>query len=507
MKKWRGGSIFFWIMAFFLLCTCTRKAMAETVTEEKEVLQEEQKQEAEKEQREPVIIVYLDGQERAYFQPGVKDFLLILPNRNYEVTAVVYNPMEKECKVAVRDQNGRQTKKEKLGAGKEKTVTFRGAVVENEWILSFQGTDSEEKAVTQDVDIQVRDIQIRTLEEKKREKMTLHLIGDSIMHSTGEKLYPRQGIGQNLYRYFDDGKVLKTEILEADNKLNSFTRYQMKNMTIQNWSAPGHSTKSFWENGSFDNMLCEVAAGDCVMVHFGHNDSRSQKTDVWTSVTDYERNLVRFVRGCQERGATCILLPAPPLGKFKNGKVKNCSTEYKNALKNVAVRTGCILVDTAKEIGTFMNNIGEKNAKSYYMILDAGIYANYPNGLKDTTHFNEKGAKKLAQITASMVKDNKSVPKELRQRIHVDSDYYKGITASVKSTKITKKKGKYTLSWKKQKATKDYVVYSYNQKTKKYKKIAVTKKTSYKVPKKYNKKQRKQMIVKVRFSKGKTKKK
>lgn len=453
------------------------------------------------ETKEEICAVYLDGKEKTSFQMNAGEFKLALPNQNYEVTVTLYNSTGKECEVEIWDERGRQTKRKIINAGKKKVITFSVAVIDNKLNLFFKRTDLENGSLGQE-EIQIKTINIKTKEENTRTNMTLHLAGDSIMHSTGENLYPRQGIGQNLYRYFDDGKVLSTKKVSTDNKLSSYICYRMSEMNIQNWSIPGHSTKSFWQNGSFDNLLCEIVPGDCVLVHFGHNDEWSKDPDIQTSLADYRKNLTDFVEGCEERGATCILLPAPPLGKFKNGKIKTCSVAYKNALRKVAQETGSIFVDTAKEIQVFMNTIGETNAKSYYMILEAGKYTNFPEGLKDTTHFNEKGAKKLAQITAIMIKENKSVPKKLRRKIHVETDYYKGISVAAKNVKISKKKGRYNISWKKHTAAKDYVIYVYDKHTKRYQKVAVTKKSSYRLSKKYNKMQRKQIKVKVkvRFS-------
>lgn len=480
--------------------------------------------------------IYVDGDSISYEQDEDENYLIYIPSKNYEVRATLYNPTEEVYEVVAWDERGRQSKKKNLQPKEEKNLIFQVAVLENRLTLSFQAesttraysletttevyltekmaeTYSAEKAAGEDSvnliaesfcqeSILVKCIDIRSLPEVKNDTLTLHLVGDSIMQSYGEGIYPRQGIGQKLYQYFDYGKLLWTDKKEGNNQLNSCTLYGMKNMQIQNWSVAGQSTKSFWEKGYFDNILCNVGVGDYVLVHLGHNDALRKEEEYRTSVADYEENLKVFIRGCQERGAVCILLPAPPIGKFKNGSIKTCPVSYKKALQRVAKETGSVFVDTAKAIRIFMNTLGKDQAQTYYMILEPGKYVNYPDGLTDRTHFNGKGADKLAQITAALLKENKALPETFRNRITVDSDYYKGTFSWVSKTKITRKKGKYTLTWKKKKEAKNYVLYQYNKKTKTYKKVAKTKKNTYTFSKKYTRNQVKNIKIKAMLTRN-----
>ena len=113
-----------------------------------------------------------------------------------------------------------------------------------------------------------------------------------------------------------------------------------------------------------------------------------------------------------------------------------------------------------------MNTIGDGAAKNYYMFLSPGQYPNYPAGYIDKTHFNNKGAKKLAQIILRTVKENPKTPSGLKKLISSPSDYYKDITVGAKNVKLNtvkKKSGKkvnlrYKLTWKKQKNAKYYII-------------------------------------------------
>ena len=45
-----------------------------------------------------------------------------------------------------------------------------------------------------------------------------------------------------------------------------------------------------------------------------------------------------------------------------------------------------------------MQQFGADNAKLLFMQLDPGEHPNYPEGQKDNTHFNEFGARKIAEL-------------------------------------------------------------------------------------------------------------
>jgi lysophospholipase L1-like esterase len=45
-----------------------------------------------------------------------------------------------------------------------------------------------------------------------------------------------------------------------------------------------------------------------------------------------------------------------------------------------------------------MAKAGNEESKKYYLHLPPGQWENYPAGITDNTHFNEEGAKKVAQL-------------------------------------------------------------------------------------------------------------
>lgn len=422
-----------------------------------------------------------------------------LPTGDYEVEVIYYNPMEEFYKVQAWDEYGCQTKLEKVLPGKELVQRFQVAVMEDRLRLFFhqgkEATSPESGRKT----IYVKTISIKTLpREKKAKKTNIHIAADSIADYMGER-YPRAGWGQKFYQFFDDGNLIHEKSKKDVNGRHTYEEYETSSVTIKNWATSGYSTRSFWQTGKFDAILTDIKLNDYVIICFGHNDYNTKKPGVYASTSDYKNNLKRFIKACQDRGAKCILLSQTPKCKFKNNKIVRPIPEYKSAAKTVAKQTGSVFLDVGKKLEELMNTIGKQETEKYYMVLSEGEYENYPEGLNDRIHFNIKGAKLVAHIIAVSMKENSKIKKTIRNAITADKDYYKGIQIDINHTTVGKKKvgnqTRYQLKWKKFDHAKSYIIYRYHSSIGKYKRLKVTKKTSYVFNKKWTKKQVKKLKV------------
>lgn len=303
--------------------------------------------------------------------------------------------------------------------------------------------------------------------------------------------------------------------------MTPYTEYAMRSVVIQNWAYSGESTGSFWRKGKFDNLLNEVKPGDYVLVQFGHNDSVRGRISVYTSESEYKKNLMVFAKACQARGAKCIFLSPTPRCVIEGNRIAATLPSYKSAMKSAAFALNVPFVDTGKMVEDYMNTVGKTMARSYYMLFKPGQYPNYPDGIHDKSHFNHTGADKAAHIIAVTLRENKQVPKALTKHITAPSDYYKGVVVDVKKVKVSKKKitlpktkkakkqkvkkqktkklkakKQYVLSWKKQKKAKYYIVYRYLPSKKTYKKVGTTRKETYILEKEWTKKELSNVKVK-----------
>ena len=428
-------------------------------------------------------------------------FSMNLPDADYQVTVRFQNQERKAYRIASWDERGIQTKMQTVKAGGSLQQQFEVSVIDGNLKLFFIPEINASYSDAGWKQIFIESISLKMLPKRQKGSIpTLYITGDSTAHSRGSNVYPREGWGQELYRYVENGMIRSKKNLMAGNNMTPYTEYRMNSLIIQNWAYSGESTQSFWRKGRFDNLLNNIKPGDYVIIQLGHNDAVQKKLGYYTSTTTYRKNLITFVRGCQTRGASCIFLSPTPRCVFKGGKIQAAVPEYKKAMRSAANQTNSPFVDGGKEVEKYMNTVGKKTALSYYMVLNSGQYPNYPMGYSDNSHYNSSGARKAAQIIAVTLKENRMVPAQLRRLITASSDYYKGVTVDIekvtvkKTTSAKKKKIQYTLSWKKQKNAKQYVIYRYMTATKSYKRIGTTKKTTYVVSKKWTKKQLLQKI-------------
>jgi lysophospholipase L1-like esterase len=62
------------------------------------------------------------------------------------------------------------------------------------------------------------------------------------------------------------------------------------------------------------------------------------------------------------------------------------------------------LVDMDKMSRELLQRMGDENSKLLFMYLAPGDHPNYPLGRNDNTHFNELGARKMAQLVVNDLK-------------------------------------------------------------------------------------------------------
>ena len=212
------------------------------------------------------------------------------------------------------------------------------------------------------------------------DKITVYLIGDSTMSLKEEKAYPETGWGM-AFAHFFDGSV-----------------------TIDNHAKNGRSTGSFIREDRWKPVASQLKEGDYVFIQFGHNDESKDKGDRYTSPEDYKKNLTLFITESRKLKAIPVLLTPVSRRKFdKSGKAVETHEEYSKLVKEVVAETGVAFIDLdAKSIELFQQ-LGEGPSKLLFNQSEPGENPNYPAGSKDNTHFNELGARKIAQIVLKEV--------------------------------------------------------------------------------------------------------
>jgi len=214
-------------------------------------------------------------------------------------------------------------------------------------------------------------------------KITVYLIGDSTMSIKTTGAYPETGWGMP-FKYFFDSTV-----------------------TVDNRAKNGRSTRTFISENLWQPVADNLKEGDYVFIQFGHNDESKEKGDRYTTPEQYKSNLAKFITETRAKRANPILLTPVSRRKFKDGKAQETHQEYSPLVIDVATQQNVPLIDLDAKSLELLQKFGEEQSKLLFLQLAPGEHPNYPEGKNDNTHFNELGARLIAQVVLSEIKNQK----------------------------------------------------------------------------------------------------
>ena len=236
----------------------------------------------------------------------------------------------------------------------------------------------------------------------KKKITRVWLIGDSTVADYSlekdyhAKRYPIMGWGQ-VFQSFMSSDSLK------------MIRHLVRNdsVIVEDRARGGRSTRSFFEEGRWADIYNRLSPGDLVLIQFGHNDASVNKGERYTSIAGYKEFLRLYVNQSREKGAIPILVtPVARNYPWKEGRLGNTHGDYPAAMREVAAATGARLIDlTALSIDFFIGKGKDYVTTTYFMNFPPGIYAGYPDGSSDNTHFQPAGATAVAQLVFTAMKE------------------------------------------------------------------------------------------------------
>lgn len=181
-----------------------------------------------------------------------------------------------------------------------------------------------------------------------------------------------------------------------------------KKIVVENHAQNGRSSRSFIAEGRWDSLVAKVEKGDYVVVQFGHNDSSVSKGDRYSTPEEYERNLEHMARDVRKKGGIPILCTSVVRRKFDSeGKLVDTHGGYPDIVRKVALNEKAILIDLEKSTAEWLQKEGVQKSKGYFNQYAQGQSKLYPKGLYDNTHFNEKGARKVAEMFVAELENQK----------------------------------------------------------------------------------------------------
>ena len=227
------------------------------------------------------------------------------------------------------------------------------------------------------------------LPEKK--KIRVFMAGDSTMSIKDPKAYPETGWGLPFVQFWDS------------------------TVTIVNLAKNGRSTKTFISEGLWKMITDQASEGDYVFIQFGHNDEAKEKVERYTTPDEYKANLVKFISETRGKKANPILMTPVTRRRFDStGKIMETHEIYSALVREVALAQKVPLIDLDKKTQELLQQFGKENSKWLFLQLNAGEHPNYPEGRNDNTHFNELGARLVAQLVLKEIREMKL---ELAERV------------------------------------------------------------------------------------------
>jgi hypothetical protein len=87
------------------------------------------------------------------------------------------------------------------------------------------------------------------------------------------------------------------------------------------------------------------------------------------------------------------------------GRFNESFATYAAKVHELVRETGVAMIDLGARSRTYLNSIGYDRARwEVFMHLRSGQYPNYPNGLADSTHFQDNGANQMARLVSEGAK-------------------------------------------------------------------------------------------------------
>ncbi|MFC8594816.1 rhamnogalacturonan acetylesterase [Streptomyces atroolivaceus] len=211
---------------------------------------------------------------------------------------------------------------------------------------------------------------------------TVYIASDSTAQTYSSGYHPQAGWGQKLSSYFTS------------------------NVTVANRAIGGRSSRSFIEQGRLAAIHEVIKPGDYLFVQFGHNDATVGNAERYTPPADYKEYLRNdYIRATRRLGATPVVVTPVSRRSYNQstGKFNVSFPEYVAAAKAVAQEEHVALVDLSAASRAHLDAIGVEASKGTFLWLDAGRYPNFPDGVQDNTHFQERGAVEMARLVSRAV--------------------------------------------------------------------------------------------------------
>ncbi|MDV9188049.1 GDSL-type esterase/lipase family protein [Streptomyces sp. SR27] len=196
------------------------------------------------------------------------------------------------------------------------------------------------------------------------------------------KQHPLQGWGQAL-----------TELLVGHIEVLNFALYNA-------------SSRSFFTH-PFIRVLNEARPGDIALISFGHNDQNMMEPDKYTSADEFRAYLELYAETLRELGVSPVFVTSLARGTFHaDGQVSNGLRERADIMVKTASDVGVPLVDLNRWSEELWQDLGPMAAVRLLGWFEPGQHPEHPQGKRDWTHLNTRGAHATAAWLLAQLSDN-----------------------------------------------------------------------------------------------------
>ena len=200
---------------------------------------------------------------------------------------------------------------------------------------------------------------------------------------------------------------------------------------VDNHARNGRSSKSFIDEGLWNEVLKRIKPGDYVFIQFGHNDEKPDTNRHTEPGSTFDTNLERFVVESRERGAIPVLFNSIVRRNFvsvdsimksdslneKGNFISSAADgyilvdthgKYIESPRNVAKKLKVPFIDLNKLTHEMVQKMGSEESKKIYMWIPEKKYSFAPKGKEDNTHLNIYGAREIASLAVKQIE--KKIP-------------------------------------------------------------------------------------------------
>lgn len=192
------------------------------------------------------------------------------------------------------------------------------------------------------------------------------IAGDSTASEYDASRWPRRGWGQELASYLD------------------------ASVDVSNRAQSGRSARSFMAQGWIYDVARDLRPGDLLLIQFGHNDAKFDDPARYDEPQKaFPSWLMQYVDLARRSGATPVLLTPVARRHFVDGQPRDLHGPYAEAVRALARTQQVALVDLNLSSLRWLAGLGEDASRDFYLHVPA-------QGLKDNTHFHQRGAAAVA---------------------------------------------------------------------------------------------------------------